>query len=451
MAYRSFSVRMTVRTVALLANLVTLAFIFARTDLFFCQLILLLFLLFQVYDLIRLVTQTNRDLARFLLALQQSDYSVNFRPPPTDPSGSLRESFDEIIDSYQKREARQESHLLFFKLIIEGINVGIIALTEENQLVVANKAAENLLKMPGIPSWSRIESQKPAFAEAVRLPGRGRLVELRDAEEIRQLSVGVDAVLLMGKPYRIITFQDIKSEIEQKEIEAWHTLIRVLTHEITNSVVPLVSLTETMRMILEEEGNLKKPSAVTEENIADLHFSLKTIQKRSDGMLHFIRDYRQLTRIPVPRLEPVKIAELLASAGRLMRGEMRGREVELRTRPTDPELVVPADFQLVEQVLINLLTNSLQALEGIPAPVIELAAYVRDAHLIIEVNDNGKGIDREELDRIFVPFYSTREEGSGIGLSLSRQIMKLHQGTIRVRSEKGIKTTFQLQFRMGQQ
>ncbi|MBC7922287.1 MAG: GHKL domain-containing protein [Ferruginibacter sp.] len=451
MAYRRFSVRVTLRLVALLANLVTLAFIFARTELFFSQLILLLFLLFQVYDLVQLVTQTNRDLARFLLALRQSDYSVSFRDPaPTDPSfGSLHASFDEIIDAYKKLEARQESQFLFFKLIIEGVNVGIISLSGENKLVVVNKAAENLLKLPGVPSWSQVQSRQPAFAEAVRLAGGGRrLVEMRDAEETRQLSVGVDTVLLLGEPYRIITFQDIRSEIEQKEIEAWHTLIRVLTHEITNSVTPLVSLTETMRMILEEEGHPKKPSAVTEENIADLHFSLRTIQKRSDGMLHFIRDYRKLTKIPVPRLEAVKIGELLASAGRLMRGEMHRREVKLFTRLTDPELTVQADFQLVEQVLINLITNSLQALEGVPAPVIELSAYTRDDHLIIEVTDNGKGIDRDKLEQIFVPFYSTREEGSGIGLSLSRQIMKLHQGTLRVRSEKGIKTSFQLQFRV---
>lgn len=451
MAYRRFSVRVTLRVVALLANLVTLASIFARTELFFSQLILLVFLFFQVYDLIRLVTQTNRDLSRFLLAIKESDYSVNFRNPSPDPSfGSLYESFDAIIDSYQRLEARQESHLLFFKLIIEGVNVGIIALSGENKLVVVNRAAENLLRLPGIPSWSRLQALKPAFAEAVRLPGGGRrLVEIRDAEETRQLSVGVDTVLLLGESYRIIAFQDIQSEIEQKEIEAWHTLIRVLTHEITNSVTPLVSLAETMRMILEEEGNPKKPSAVTEENIADLHFSLRTIQKRSDGMLHFIRDYRKLTKIPAPRLERVLIADLLASAGRLMRGEMSQRGVKLLTRLTDRELTVQADFQLLEQVLINLLTNSLCALEGIPAPVIELSAYVHGAHLIIEVTDNGKGIDRDKLDQIFVPFYSTREEGSGIGLSLSRQIMKLHQGTIRVRSEKGIKTTFQLQLRAG--
>jgi nitrogen fixation/metabolism regulation signal transduction histidine kinase len=251
----------------------------------------------------------------------------------------------------------------------------------------------------------------------------------------------------MGEPYRIITFGDIKNEIEGKEIEAWHKLIRILTHEMMNSVTPLVSLTETMLMILEDENGSQKPlSAITEDNIADIRFSLKTIQKRSGGILHFLNDYRQLTRIPVPRVEQVNVAALFESVARLMQGEISKHDVKMVLRSISPELSVRADARLLEQVLINLLTNSLQALEGIQHPEIELAAYTKENRLILQVSDNGKGIDADKLDKIFIPFYSTKAEGSGIGLPVSKQIMFSHGGSIKVNCQKGTKTSFLLQF-----
>jgi nitrogen fixation/metabolism regulation signal transduction histidine kinase len=454
MVYKRFSVGVVIRIGLILANVVCLSFIFARTELFFSQLILLIFLALQVYNLIHFVMQTNRDLSKFLLAIRHHDYSSGFiNLDNTTPTfQELSHHFQSVIDSYREVEARRESQFQYFKLIIEHVQVGIVSLNSNNEVVLINNAAEQLLKVRHILNWGHLQEKRAPFTDTADklLRGGSGLAEVVIEGEKRQFSVGVNHILQMGEPYRIITFSDIKNEIEGKEIEAWHKLIRILTHEIMNSVTPVVSLTETMLMILEDEnGHQKSLSAITEENIADICFSLKTIQKRSGGILHFLNDYRQLTRIPVPRVEQVKVAALFESVARLMQGEISKRNVKLVARPRSQELTVRADARLLEQVLINLLTNSLQALEGTQHPEIELAAYTKENRLILEVSDNGKGIDADKLGKIFIPFYSTKAEGSGIGLPVSKQIMLAHGGSIKVHSQKGTGTSFQLQFPQG--
>lgn len=441
-----------IRVVGLLANLVAMAFIFARTELFFTQLILLLVLFFQVFDLVRLVNRTNQELSRFILAIKHGDYSARFHENHPDHTslGNLLRSFDTLMGSFKEMERQKASQFLFFQRIIEGVNTGIIALSADKKMVLANQAAQHLLTMPGLSSWTHLQAGKPVFTAAIEaLNGMGRgLVELSDTGETRQLSVGADSVVVLGETYLIITLQDIRSEIEQKEIEAWHKLIRILSHEIMNSVTPVVSLTETMLMILEEEEAIsKKPSHLTEDNLSDLRLSLETIRKRSQGLLNFIHDYRRLTHLPVPRMESVNVGELIKNTARLMQAEIRSREIAVLTEVPDPALSILADAKLIEQILINLLINSMQAMEAISHPCIELSAYQRDDQVIIAVSDNGPGIDADKLEKVFIPFYSTKENGSGIGLSLSRQLMKLHEGTIRVSSEQGVKTSFQLLFR----
>jgi nitrogen fixation/metabolism regulation signal transduction histidine kinase len=305
--------------------MVCLAFIFARTSLFFTQVVLLLALFFQIYTLIRYVTRTNRELAKFLEAIRHHDYSLSFVNTSDTNAvfAELNQSFQLIVDSYKEVEARKESQYQYFKLIVEHVQVGIISLNSKNEVFLINKAAQSLLHLSHILHWKQLQDKRPAFAQIVDHLSRGgsSLAEVSVAGDIRQLSVGVNHVQLLGEPYRIITFGDIRNEIEGKEIEAWHKLIRILTHEIMNSVTPLISLTETMLMILEQEDGSQKPlSAITEENISDIRFSLKTIQKRSGGILHFLNDYRQLTRLPVPKMEKVRVAELFESVARLMQG-----------------------------------------------------------------------------------------------------------------------------------
>ena len=252
---------------------------------------------------------------------------------------------------------------------------------------------------------------------------------------------------LMGSSYKLITFQNIKSEIEQKEIEAWHNLIRTLAHEIMNSVTPISSLTETSVMLLEDKlGNQKDITDITEKNITSIRTALKTIEKRSEGLLDFVGNYRKLTRLPAPQMEKISIENLLVNIKNLLNAELDKNRIDLRIISRNKDLRIFADPKLVEQVLINLVLNSIDAVEKTKSPKIQLLSYQTKNNIVIKISDNGKGIDKDKLEKIFIPFFSTKEKGTGIGLSLSKQIMKLHKGDIDVTSEKNSGTTITLSF-----
>jgi signal transduction histidine kinase len=262
------------------------------------------------------------------------------------------------------------------------------------------------------------------------------------------LAVEISTLLMIDKHYKLITLQDINSEIEQKEIEAWHKLIRILTYEIMNSVTPISSLSETMQsMLLDKKGNHKRLPDLRDETITDILFSLKTIQKRSESLLDFVENYRKLTRVPKPALQQVQLRSWLSSIENLMREELIRESISLNIALGEENQTLNIDPALIEQVLINLLRNSIHALEGRPHKRIEIKLYDDESATIIEVSDNGKGIPEKEIKDIFIPFFSTKKDGSGIGLSLSKQIMSLHNGRIRVRSKVAEGTSFYLMFR----
>jgi nitrogen fixation/metabolism regulation signal transduction histidine kinase len=269
-----------------------------------------------------------------------------------------------------------------------------------------------------------------------------KLVELRNGTDTRQFSVYNHTIVLMEKNCRVLTFFDIQDEIEQKEIEAWYKLIRILAHEIMNSTTPLISLTDTILMLLEEQnGQQKKLSEITGQNIKDVRSSVNTIKRRSEGILQFVDAYRKLTDIPHPEFQKIEVKELISSAISLLGSDLKSRGIRITYDVNPEDLQLYCDKNLMEQVLINLITNSMYALEGHNQTFIKILAFDNRSRVILHVEDNGKGIEEDILQKIFIPFYSTREEGSGIGLSFSKFIILQHGGRIKVESEplKGTK------------
>jgi signal transduction histidine kinase len=241
----------------------------------------------------------------------------------------------------------------------------------------------------------------------------------------------------MEKGCHMITFYDIQTEIEQKEIEAWYKLIRILAHEIMNSVTPLTSLTDTILMLLEQpDGTQKEVNRLSEQNIEDVISSVKTINNRTHGILRFVEAYRTLTDIPHPEREMIPIEELFRSVHSLLDPEIKKRGIDISTICHPHDLMLNCDKSMMEQVLINLLTNAMYALENRKNPHLKLSGIEEDSKIIIQVEDNGKGIDTDKLNKIFIPFYSTRDEGSGIGLSFSKFVIHQHDGRIKVESFK---------------
>lgn len=445
-----FGFRLILRLTLVLANMASLTIIFGDARLFFNQIILGIILIIQVAELIRFVNVTNRELSKFLLAIKHSDFSINFNKNKIGSSFTLlNQAFEDIIESYKEAKVEREAQFQYLRLVVSRMSAGIISIENNLDIVLMNEPAEEALGVTGIKNWRILSEKLPQFAKEIEAmeDESKKLIELNSYGDKKTLSVEVKQIIILDKAYKLITFQDIQGVIEEKEIEAWHKLIRILTHEIMNSVTPISSLTETMHSMLEKNGQKISTADMDEEIIDDLIFSLKTIQRRSNGMLAFIDDYRKLTRVAKPTPAPVKVQELIDGIKVLMHNEVKKEKIDLRTEIFPTDLVFNVDAYLIEQVLINLVTNAIHALSGIPEGAIKIIAYIDKGHKIIEITDNGHGIGDKELKEIFIPFFTTKNEGSGIGLSLSKQIMHLHGGTIKVQSEKNRGTSFFLTFR----
>ncbi len=451
MFYKKFTFLIIIRISLLLVNVIVLSIIFGDSRLFFNQIILFIILTIQTAELIRFVNHTNRELARLFLAIRHSDFSITFKEPPLSKSfKELQHSMIEIIQAYKDVKIEREAQYQFLEVLVNQLHFGIISLEGENKITIINPMAEQITGVPGAKNWKLIRQVNPYFANRIdELGSNARtLMPLIVQGDKKTFAVDVTSPLILGKAHKLITFQDINSEIEQKEIEAWHKLIRILTHEIMNSVTPIASLTETMQGLLEDKSGTQKSAVdIDDETIKDIRFSLHTIQKRSDGLLSFVDTYRKLTKIPKPSLEEVNISEMLNEMVQLMQSKIASSNIKINVVTGYAALKIELDRKLIEQVLINLVINSIQAIDSKSEGEISLKAYPENNRVIIEVTDNGKGIPVKELSEIFVPFYSTKKEGSGIGLSLSKQIMSLHGGSINVKSKPGEGTSFYLNFK----
>jgi nitrogen fixation/metabolism regulation signal transduction histidine kinase len=427
-------------------------FVFGRADMVINHIIIASVIIVQVIEMIHFVNRTNRELARLFNSVVHHDFSITFRDGNYGRSfKELETSLNAMIESYKAVKIEREAQYHLLQRLVTNINIAIIAVQNNAEISIINPAAEKLIGETGAKSWKILQQLKPSFTQLIEGIGdNGRkLAEWKIGGESKMLSINVSTNLLLDLPHRLIIIQDINQEIEQKEIEAWHKLIRILTHEIMNSVTPISSLTETAQsMLRNKDGILRKAGELNDEVISDIELALRTIQKRSEGLLEFVETYRTLSKIPKPVLAPVEIRSLLASVEQLMREEMVKNKILLNVKVNTKTSVVPMDRILVEQVLINLISNSIHALEGRPEPAIILSAYNTEGYLIIEVYDNGCGIPDKVLGHIFVPFFSTRQEGSGIGLSLSKQIMSSHGGNITVKSIPQVETRFFLKFKV---
>lgn len=452
MVYKRFTISVIFQFALILVSLVLIAFLLFELDrrqYIYTFVVLFSILSFQVYFLLRFITRTNRELAKFIDAIKQADYSLKYPEAKSRNSiAGLHKSFNTIIETFQQVKIDREMQFNFLQLIIENIEIGILAINQKQEIVLMNTASEKLLHVRKPKTWKQLNNKAEQFCKEVDaiVSGDKTLVEWKQGEQQINLSVGVIQTVLLDKPHKLVTINNIKKEIEQKELDAWIKLIRVLNHEIMNSTTPISSLTETILMLLEDKKSGIKPlNQMDEEMIADVIDSVKTIQKRSNGLYDFVNEYRKLTRVPPPKVEEVMVKGIIENVFKLMLSTISDKDIKIAFQIEPEDLHITLDPNLIEQVLINLVKNAIESLSETKEPSIQITSGVKDKHAFILVSDNGPGIDPEIREEIFVPFFSTKEEGSGIGLSLSKQIMRLHKGTILVHSTKE-KTTFKLIF-----
>lgn len=443
---KHFSIQVIFRILLIIINSILIAWIFGDMRLFFNQLILIIILSVQIWELIHYINHTNRELSRLFLAIKHADFSVTFNQ--TGLGNSFRElqrSMIDIVQTYRDVKIEKEAQYQFLQQLVNQIQVGIVALQEE-KIILMNPVAEKVFAVKNVKNWKMLEQLNPDLSKALKEDGK-KTIEINSSEGNKIVATETSTFMMIDKRYKLITLQDINAAIEQKEIEAWHKLIRILTHEIMNSVTPISSLSETMQsMLSDKNGEQKLLKDLRDETIKDIRFSLSTIQKRSESLLDFVDNYRKLSRVPNAVLENVQMSELIRSVENLMHEEFIRQSIAVHVS-VDIHEVLQIDPKLIEQVIINLLRNSIQALEGLPNKQIGIKGYREEGVFILEVSDNGKGISEKELKDIFIPFFSTKKDGSGIGLSLSKQIMSLHGGRIRVQSTVNEGTSFYLIFR----
>ena len=453
MIYKYYYIWLILRVILLLLNIFftgTAFLLIGERDIFFLPLILVLVLVLQIIDFILYTNRSNRGIARFINNLSHQDLSEKFETKSLGPPfRNLYKSLNNVVTELEKIKLEKEAQFNYLQIILSSIKTAIISVRDDDTIVLVNDSAKELLAIEENSSWTNVREQHSGLvAEIDKIKGRAnKLVEIDIDKALKHLSVNVSTVVILGSRYRIITIQDIRSEIEQKEIESWHKLIQILRHEIRNSVTPIASMTETIVMLVEDQlGKAKKPSNLSEQDMEDIHSSIHTVHDRSERLYHFVEKYRSLTRIPPPEKVKIPVQELVKNVYELFRKELEDKGILFITGKMDDETVIDADPSLIEQVLINLVKNSIEALEGRKDGKISLSVNETANHIVIKEEDNGPGIQTSDIQDIFLPFFTTKKDGMGIGLSLSRQIMNLHGGTLSVESVSGKRTVFSLVF-----
>lgn len=405
----------------------------------------------QVKHLVELIDHANKDLASFFDSIKFDDLSASFKTDSKDIGVQrLHRELNDAITKLRNSQQEKDSEYLFYKNIVMHVGIGLIIFKEDNgKIEIFNSAARKLLKINRAETVQDLKEVSDTLVNVfVRLRTGGReLIRLKLGEDIIQLSVYAIELTLRGDNLKLISIQNIQSELEEKEMEAWQNLVRVLTHEIMNSVTPISSLAGTLDDELKIHLRDDSENPLNKEQLEDIHLSLQTISKRSEGLIHFVKEFRSLTHIPKPKPENVSVCTLFEEVALLHKKELNAKNTTLELSVDPHDLTITADKIMTEQVLINLLKNAIQAFEDQDNKTITLRGYYNDKmRPVIAVKDNGTGIDPEAMEKIFIPFFTTKKTGSGIGLSLSRQFMRQHQGTLTVKSTVGIGTEFFMRF-----
>ena len=412
----------------------------------FTSIVLILILLGQIYELLYYINKTNRSLSHFLDAIKDKDYSAGSNIELVDESfRSLNQSFKNIAQTIFDSKLEKEAQFHLLNLIIDKVQTGILLINcEDEKVSLMNQSAVGMLNLNQQNSLAEIKSKIPEISKLITTQFAGKkVVELDINHKKHQFLLHSNPVILVSKQYILITFSNIQEELDRKEIQSWQKLLRTLSHEIMNSVTPILSLTETsLTQVQNNEGKVKEINDLNSGSIEKIQRALTTIEKRSAGLYQFVDDFRKLAKVPEPAKKVFSVGELFDSVSQLMIPELKKESVQLNTFIQNKDIAIDADFALIEQVLINLIINSKDAC----AKVIELCALQAGNNIFIEVKDNGNGIPNQKINEIFVPFFTTKKKGSGIGLSLSRQIMQLHGGNITVKSTAEEETVFTLQF-----
>lgn len=451
MIFKRFYFIVILRVLLLLASVFLFVYLTMIARHAISSIILLLLILLETWWLIAYVNRTNLKLTHFFDSIRYSDFSTAFSEKHTGKSFvRLSRSFNTVIEEFRKNRAEKEEQYNYLQTVVQHINIGIVCFGKDGKVDMCNNAAKRLFRKNILRNIHELSSVKMEFPEILLglKAGDKTLVKIFTDDELKQLSLYATEFRMRGEEYVLVAFHDIHAELEEKEIESWQKLIRVLTHEIMNSITPISSLASTVHdMLIDDTGESTKLKQLDPDDIESMEHAITTIQNRSLGLLNFVDIYRNLTRIPKPNFRYFYVSEAFERLELLLKPKIESFNIACKCKVIPKDLMLTADPDLLDQVIINLVLNAVDAVKQEENPEIILTAYnSQNNKMVIEVADNGTGIKPDIIDKIFMPFFTSKSEGSGIGLSLSRQIMHLHKGSISVKSRVNEGSVFTLTF-----
>lgn len=441
------SLKLTIRIVLLFITLLAEAFLLMNSY-YFYSILLASLVAYQLFELYNFQIKAQKELKQFTESIHYRDFSRSFdvkgAPVELRP---LREGFNNIISAFREITSEKERSHQYLQKILELVDTGILAFDMENgEVIWMNDSLKKMLQLPYLKTiYSMNRRDEELYNQVIALkPGESKISMVHLENRSFKILLSATAFQTGEKKFLLIAFQNINQALDETESKAWQKLLSVMTHEIMNSVAPISSLADTLKHRL--ESSMQQLSN-HEGSVHDLQIGIETIKRRSESLLRFAETYRNLNKITKPNLKVIFVRDLFENLYTLMEPTLESKNIEMDIVLKDPELEVELDQSLVEQVLINLIINAKEALKDQPDGRITLTGSTTSkGKVLIKVADNGSGIPPEILENIFIPFFSTKKTGSGIGLSLCKQIMMLHKGNITVHSVPGQGSIFTLQF-----
>ncbi len=453
MGYRNFRLNIIFRVLLLAFTIFVFVYVYEKQNYYITPFLIGILILVEVISLIFYTEKTNRDVANFLESIRYADFTRSFQIEGVGKSfDNLKRAFNSVITDFQKIRSEKEEHYFYIQNIIQHITICIVAFTKNGNVEMVNNAAKKMFQIHNLKNISQIEAFSTDLYQTLIgiRPGENRLVKVQEEDDLLQLAVYCTVFKIEEREIMLVSLKNIQAELEEQEMEAWQKLIRVLTHEIMNSIAPISSLAQTVDLMVKEmavEIQENMSDRFDNERIDDIQNAIQTIQKRSSGLIHFVETYRNLTRIPKPNFTIFQVRQTFQRIQKLFQDDLKGGQIICCCKVEPENMEITVDENLIEQVLVNLVKNAIQALGGTKSPNLELRAFInKRGRTTIQIVDNGQGILKDVMDKIFIPFFTTKPTGSGIGLSLSRQIMRLHGGTITVQSTPEQETCFTLTF-----
>ncbi len=450
MIYKKLYISIILRVLGILINCLALGyFIYHDTDILI-NVNLFIVLVIQVVVFVYRINQTNRDLEHFFLAIRNNDSAFQFNTKNADYK-ELYHQYNQLKQEIQNVKLENEQSNRYFKVLVEHIAIGVISINPEGKIMLCNSAGKSIFQKELLHNIYDLERVQAGLSDVFQQinPGEQKLVSLYRNNEIVQLSLKATTLKTNNEDIKLISFQNIKNELDRKELESWQKLIRVLTHEIMNSISPISSTISTLNHLFIDSntGKAKTISQIDDEILCDTAEGMEIIQERIAGMVDFVTRFRSLTLLPVPNFTSINLIEKIDAIIKLITDTLHQEQVKLSFTHPAEAIFINADSGMIDQILLNIINNALHALRDRSNKHIRITLEENEHNkAILLIKDNGCGISEEIREEIFVPFFTTKPNGTGIGLSLSRQLMQLNGGTLTFTSEPDVFTQFRLQF-----